>query len=455
LRLHSNTALVGALAAGLLLSGACGEEPEERPQWLVTVRTDAPIPDVADRLVVEITDDTGAPACSACRRVFDAAAVSWPISFGIVEARRPLTLRARLYLARDAGPTGAPAGENTLDVRARLPATPRPVAVELGMACFGVASTDDASCDPSDGELHGVRHAPEGTGDPAMSPGSFAQSKVPPCGDVAAPDGMACVDGGLFFLRAAPGATQAERAVAQLVRVSSFQLDRDEFTVRRLRRLLDAGLVTEEPGRHTNDRASTSLCTYRGRTDASADDRPLNCVSLALAAQCCAAEGSRLVREAELAYVAGNGARGTAFPWGDSEDVCARAVVERGAFGGELDVTYDHFACRVQRPELVFGPVSASLAGAEGDTTQGVVGIRALGGNLSEWVADDYAPLTAPCWRGRPVLIDPVCTTDEPEPTLRGGAWNLPAFTASATFRVRSLTDRGAVDTGFRCARSL
>ena len=60
---------------------ACGGGVSERDQWTVWLTTDTPIPQLADRGLIDVLDESGSLACSECRRQIglprDPAA--WPI----------------------------------------------------------------------------------------------------------------------------------------------------------------------------------------------------------------------------------------------------------------------------------------------------------------------------------------------------------------------------------------
>jgi formylglycine-generating enzyme required for sulfatase activity len=444
--------------AALALLG-CQSDPEIRPQWRVTLTTDAPLPTLADRLLVEVVDAGGAPACTACRRTFDVRAESFPLSFGVVPERSGTWLvRARLYRARDSSAGGEPSVVTTLDARMRLPSEPSDVFVEIGAACFGVPSAADVSCDARTGSLEALKVAPSGRGDPAFFPGSFEGARVAPCTDRASgPVGAdeVCVDGGLFVMRASPTAIgPGERDRAQLVRVPSFVLDRDEVSVGRFRELARRGLVSREPRRGSSARNAASLCTFRGPDDPSADDMPLSCVDRELAREVCRARGMRLPTEAEFAYVAGNGPQSTDYPWGDEPTICEKAVIGREALGTELEGGgVGSPDCRLLDPTRPYGPASLSSPDAARDVT--LAGVRGLAGNLEEWVEDDFVPLTDACWRGVPFVQAPVCRSASRGPALRGGAWIFPAFSARATFRAEALDPKPSTFVGFRCARDL
>jgi len=438
---------------------ACGPEPETRPQWTLTLRTDAPLPLIADRVLVEVLADDGTLACDACRRLLDASdPAAWPLSFGVAAtgaratgagagaAGSGLRVRARLHRARATLLDGSPGPRNTLDVLVRMPAAPGPVAVPLGMRCFGVPSTDTETCEPTTGALQAIALAPGGAGDPAMQPGSWQEGQVAPC-PTGERDAMTCVSGGLFFF----GSFEREDAAnEQLVRVSSFLADRDEMTVGDARALMLSGAVAGRPLLRGPGRTAESTCTFRGTGDPSADALPLNCVSRDLARELCVATGRRLLTEAELAYAAANGALGTRYPWGNEEDICARAVIARGATAFELDETDGVTECRTQPGGTVtFGP---TIGGSSTDVTL-AWGVRNLGGNLAEWVEDTFAALGDPCWVGRPVLIDPICRSGEGT-VLRGGAWSFEAWSAGSRVRTQT-TSASSTAVGLRCARSL
>ena len=439
-----------SVLALLVLVASCRDEPAVRPQWTVTLRTDAPTL-VGDRLLVEIADDRG----TAATRLIDASsAARWPISFGIAASTSPLRIRARLYRARATGLDGQPDPPSTIDARATLPAPPGLVVVPLLMACFGLATTAEESCDPTTGVLARIAPAAVGSGDATLLPGSWSESRSAPC-EAPAPEGMVCVDGGLFFFGDGdPGVVRE-----QLVRVSSFFVDQDELSVGRARALLAGRPGIGAPRRHVDDRSEASVCTYRGEQDSSNDDQALNCIDRDAAEQLCAADNKRLLTEAEFAYVAGNGARGSRYPWGDDEDICSHAVVARDALPpvpgktrGELDTTLgEDRECRSSgmAATLDFGPVANAVPTR--DETVEPRGVRNLSGNLSEWVQDTYASLADRCWHGRPLLVDPVCRAGD-LPASRGAGWSFPPWAAKGRYRSSSAA-RAPNYVGVRCAR--
>jgi len=80
-----------------------------------------------------------------------------------------------------------------------------------------------------------------------------------------------------------------------------------------------------------------------------------------------------------------------------------------------------------------------------------------MGGNVGEWVADQFAPYDGRCSDGPPVLVDPRCDkAEEPVSFLtRGGTWNGRPYQAQTTQRATYSGDLAVVQLGFRCAESL
>jgi formylglycine-generating enzyme required for sulfatase activity len=448
---RATTAVIGAMLVALATHCA-SDVGAIRPQWTVLLRTDAPVPNIADRLLVEVTNAQGALACTACRRILDVSAPeAWPVSFGVAYAESPLSIRARMYLARDTAANGEPPEAIGIDVRARLPAAPGPAIIELGTACFGVGSTLDATCTPSTKTLVATPLAATVEAAIPLQVGSYGV--VAPCPAITSDAGKICIPGGLFLLREAGSqTTELQRKRAQLVQLSSFEMDRDEFTVGRFRAIALRNPTLTAPRSKSNDQTLNSICTYQGISDDSVDAMPVNCITREQARSYCAAEEARLVRDAEFAYVAGNGALGSTFPWGSATDICNRAVVGRGPVAVELDTRDGSFECRIVRPDLRLGPVAAVFAGAEGDSA---LGVRGLAGNVSEWTDDDFAVITEPCWRGLPLLSNPLCRTEAHLPGWRGGSWQSPAYSADARYRASALSGDAPPSIGFRCARTL
>src|SRR5262249_3716980 len=154
----------------------------------VVLGTDAPVPQLGDRLLVEIFYDgaSGAP-CDGCRRLL--AADAWPISFGVVPpASGGARVRVRLYRTANTGYDGAPGSDRLIDARGGLPPaeTLTPVGIALSMRCFGIGTdlAADTICDPATGMVGPVQTAPV-LADPASLPvpGTWAPAQEVPCAD--------------------------------------------------------------------------------------------------------------------------------------------------------------------------------------------------------------------------------------------------------------------------------
>jgi formylglycine-generating enzyme required for sulfatase activity len=419
--------------------------------------TDAPVPQLGDRLLVEVLNDQGKSACSGCRRQFPVArADQWPISFAVVppKSKKTLRVRARLYRSSDTGPEGLPGSASVIDAVGQLPPAVGQTLVDLPlrMSCFGVVSQlgSGATCDPQTGELGSepvLAVLKDASALPA--PGSWPPAQPDDCeGEVE--EGMVCVSGGLFLLGSPdffPLGAALDPLPERLVQLSAFALDVDEMTVGKMRELVNTEGLDEPILRSSDPNASASACTYLGAAVVDNDALPVNCVPYALAAEACDRLGKRLPTEAEWEYAAGNLGEETTYPWGGDDDVCAKAIVARGrstsAFVEEIT------SCR--EGDNDWGPVAG---GSEEDRT--TLGIRNLGGNLDEWVADSFKPYSDPCWdQGTRLLVNPRCDAGASKRSIRGGNWGLYAFGARAFQRDGSTNDGWGRFTGFRCAKSM
>lgn len=441
---------------------ACGGSVDPRAQWLVVMHTDAPVPLVGDRLLVEVLDVDGKSACSGCRRLLGVADASlWPVSFGIPDvAERTVRLRVRLFRSDHSDVGGAPIGGLPIDVLATLPPTGggiRRVAVTLSTACAGVASDIERglTCDPSTDTL-AAKTLEDGDTAGAPTPGSFPAARTTPC--TRAPrDGMICVDGGLFIRGGSDSFTNevdtALRAGPErLVRLSPFALDRTEVTVAAMRAIV----AKSSSVRPTPRSLVNTGCTY---TEAPSENEalPVNCLEYDQAAAACAARGLRLPTEAEWEFAAKGRDRENRFPWGNDPDGCRHAVIARGRAIGENPFGDEATNCRKvpDGPPLPWGPRPVE----EGDDVN-VLGIRNLGGNVNEFVADAAGAYDGPCGAGPRILVDPRCDVVNPFIDLtRGGYWTA-APALARTYLRNSSRKKGtgpgtSSETGFRCAESL
>lgn len=262
---------------------------------------------------------------------------------------------------------------------------------------------------------------------------------------------MVCVPGGFFVLGdSGAGNTGVMESVPErLVAVAPFALDREEMKVGTVRDLVKRGLITEEPVARSADASSiASLCTWVGRSSAANDDLPLNCVDHAFATKVCTALGKRLPTEAEWEWAAGNLEEESLRPWGHDGDPCTYADVGLGDTVAPLPTST---LCRALpgRETLPFG---LPAAGNPRDKT--TLGLMAMGGGLSEWVADRAARYDAPCWQpGEPFLEDPRCDQGSGF-VLRGSSWLDAPGLLRVSGRQSASRSTWLPSIGFRCARS-
>lgn len=445
--------------AGALLALGCSSDAEPRAQWVVRVGTDAPLPQFGDQLLVEVVDASGNLACEGCSRLVGLSATTkWPVSFGVTPppGAGELHVRARLYRGTVTDIEGRPFGTTLLDAVGRLPAADgvTRVSLALEMACFGVPADPVAhtSCDPATGTP-----GPEPTlmgGIALPEPGYFSMHAV--CAGTPPPD-MVCIPGDAFLLGDVRvdffGGVPAHPE--RLVKVSPFYMDVDEFTVGSMRQLVNDGQVTTAPSTPTPIGQPLDACTWLGASDGANDALPVTCVNRAAAQAACAALGKRLPTEAEWEYAASNGTAENAYPWGDEPATCDSAIAARGTSAGEGFVEpLTSTACRLDANGKIL-PRGPTAGGSPLDVN--VFGVKNLGGNVTEWVADAYEEYTAPCWSDGPVmLVDPKCEgSDAARASVRGGSWSYPLFFTRAPARQPvNKAGAGGHSLGFRCVRS-
>lgn len=471
-RVHHLTALFFAALSTL----CCGPA-----QWLVTVNTDAPVPQLGDTLLIQILDERGELACSTCSRVFPVEQDElWPRTFGItpelLNAAETLHVRAQLFrtdhVQRDGELINA-----YLDAVGRLPPLDgkTPAFLPLLTACFGVRSKltpwSFSTCNPATGEL---APEPELEGPPEGEQRKldlWAPAQDVPCRNSFDADKMACIEGGAFVMGGVryPGspADKGNRFAAapeMLVVLSPFALDKDELQVKEFVALQKQfpELKTVKP----LTRADHVLCNLAENAEDAASSMPLNCLDHQMAEAICRAQKKRLPTEAEWEFAAGERGAENPYPWGTNPDTCTHAVVGRGTIlsgtGSGLDVT-----CRVDAlgKPVPIGPVEL---GHPLDVTPR--GLHNMGGNVAEWTQDVFTLYSSPCWGRRPIfrnwLLDPVCsaaasTTNGSYWVTRGGDWGSAPVQAAVIMRAfpTPASNRDELKSyatiGVRCAASM
>lgn len=278
------------------------------------------------------------------------------------------------------------------------------------------------------------------------------------------PAGMVGVPGGKFFMGSDDG-LPLERPAHQ-VSVSPFCIDPVEVTVERYKACSDRGdckrAYTSNDGDGTsgarsldaacnaNDDAQAALFPWRQHAGARAQEgtrgkHPVNCVSWEMAEAFCATIDARLPTEAEWEYAA-RGSDGRRFPWGDDApgprllNACGKECADFGRkVHLELGALYD-----VEDGWPTTAPVGSFPRG------RSRYGAEDMVGNVSEWVADWFAPY------GADGEIDPRGPRAGKTKVVRGGAWLTKDGAAlRPTFRGKEPAERRSYAIGFRCARSL
>jgi formylglycine-generating enzyme len=442
--------IAASLALGTL---ACEDAGTLRPQWIVSVGTDAPVPGFGDRVRVDLLDEAGT-LCTGCSRVFAVdSGGPWPLSFGVEprEGGGRRFVRARLFRAENTTAAGEPE-DPLIDLLAELPTLSDgllEVNLPLTMDCFGEPADPGSltTCDPATGEVVTRLMLAAGSAAELPLPGTWGGGDSACVG--AAPEGMVCVPGGVFLMGSrsfVPYGPDFDPFPEQLVRVPPFFMDVAELDVATARGLVAKGATAPPTS------AADSRCTY-SETPGESDADSVSCVDRATAESLCFQRGRRLLSEAEWEFAAVDRTRDAPYPWAPEGDVsvatlCETAIVARG----DTDILEASRHC-ILEVGAEAGPVAG---GSPLDVTP--LGIRNLGGNLSEWVADDFTRYSDDsCWGEQIELhdADPCKVAGSVQGVLKGGSWVSLTYNAHGFFRRWAGIDLELSFVGVRCAQDV
>jgi formylglycine-generating enzyme required for sulfatase activity len=285
---------------------------------------------------------------------------------------------------------------------------------------------------------------------PATLAGSSEQAYATDCATPPRPGGTAngvplhddevCVRGGGFVFGgrdSSSGDPSMDPLPERVAFMSSFLIDRYEVTVGRYRQALSKGFSTPFTG------TIGSYCKWTPQPGSN-EEFPLNCITTEGARAFCEFAGGRLPTEAQWEYVASEAGREfkSHYPWGDIDPACTDVDYGRTSFS----------TC----PKLTSGPATVTKYERDGgDVTPGPgPAIVDLGGNVSEFVGDTFAPFSSNCWLAAP-LADPACRALGNRGALRGGNYSQGLLQLRSTQRQLYPAETYSDEVGFRCVRSV
>jgi sulfatase modifying factor 1 len=209
---------------------------------------------------------------------------------------------------------------------------------------------------------------------------------------------------------------------ARRVHLSAYGLDRYEVTRRDYEACVHAGGCTP----------AAREIRHPGLIE---PDHPISGITFAQAEALCRARGGRLPTEAEWERAArSDSAR--RYPWGFFYN---EGLANHGGPALTLDPSDGETSSQDGYSHLA--PVGA-FAGSAGPH-----GLVQMAGNVWEWTADAYAPLSTQEQR-----VDPLATTGLGMRVVRGGSFRAPAFALRVTHREPRPEAGAFVDVGVRCA---
>jgi formylglycine-generating enzyme required for sulfatase activity len=286
-----------------------------------------------------------------------------------------------------------------------------------------------------------------------------------------------CIPGGLTIqgdLTVTDAQAGLETRPLRAVFLSPFFLDQDEVALRRYRLFQERAVQKLVPLKAPFPGAvfdpvlglfERDNCTWDLKFS-NAAALPVNCVDVRDARIACQLSGGDLPTEAQWEHAARGLGAGFRYPWGDtkpeqSERCCMSAIRRLPRMMGDPEdpPPSDMDRCGEHGPAAV-GSYSNQSCPDGGDET--AEGIRDLGGNVSEYVLDDFQPYSARCGLAYGLKQDPVCEVPFIGQTLLRGGKFYDFLTDYARPSRRKLLTRHVgidqkssypgADAGFRCA---
>lgn len=239
----------------------------------------------------------------------------------------------------------------------------------------------------------------------------------------------------------------------RVVRLGPYLLDRTEVTNAQLANWLqerastlritkdlavydrDGVLLVELGDRHSGIRY-TAEHGFSSKTQEEA--KPVVLVTWDGAFRYCNSYGKRLPSEAEWEFAA-RGEQRRRFPWGKAEPACSGVVFGRQHNGACTDG---------------YGAGPEAVGRSPQDVT--LDGIFDLGGNVKEWVLDEFIPGIIGYPDCGPACLGPVVSNSGASTHVqRGGSYYQGAYACRGAGRSRAARDQTSFNVGFRCAASL
>lgn len=392
-----------------------------------------------DHVRFDVVPATGA-SCD-CTRDFELnvdAINAGQISFGVIPSREggsgAGTVRARLFRYADTD-QGEPKADTTIDVTFALEPVPAEGVVERTI----FLATSDVGVRRGEGTPVAL-----GAGRPTeFHAGTWAPAARLGCAQAPRADEV-CVPSGAFWMgNRLEGLHELGSAAERLAVMPPYYLKATEVTVAEYR---ESGLPVTPWSGGLFGLAVEDSCTFTAQPRGHETDA-VNCVEYADARRYCQMHGGDLPTEAQYEYAA-SALRSALYVWGADPPTCAAVSMCRQGGSALLGDN----SCR----EL--GTIGGPAAAGSGTRDRLVLPtgtIVDLIGNVSEWVADEWAQYDDPCWARPGIYVNPLCTMHTPGDTdslvpTRGGNWlELPIHAAG-----RFPQNAASPVTGFRCARA-